>query len=356
MNMKQRMMSVVRGEKPDKVPFVQYSGIAGPNEEIWQQIGRENMGLLRWCGVHRVEAPNCRFEHEEHDRDGQRIWRNTLVTPEGKITEDRVRVPSMGGVSTFAKHYIETPADYHVLMAYLRDITVRMDANSVKQVIAEMGDNGLPHVSLGRTPFQQLWIQWVSMMHLSMHLAEEPELVDECMDLLGRVLLVAADAVLQAANEVDIPYIVIGDNITAPIIGEQRFRKYCVPYYREIADRLAEKHIPLFVHMDGDLKPLWEAIGESGVLGLDSLSPPPDNDTSVADAVSMWPDMRLQVNFPSSVHLAEAQTIYHEAREILEQGGHTGRLQIQISENMPPNTWQKSFPEIVKAIEDFGKP
>lgn len=353
MNMKQRMLSVIREGKPDRVPFVQYSNIAGPNEEIWKQIGKENMGLLRWCSVHRFEAPNCRFEHEEIVRDGQKVWRNTLVTPEGIITEDRVRVPSMGGVTTFAKHYIETTDDYRVLMAYLRDLTVVKDTNPVKQVIAEMGDDGLPHVSLGRTPYQQLWIQWASMMDLSMHLADEPELVEECMDLMGNVLLAASEVVLQAADEVEIPYVVIGDNITAPLIGERRFYKYCVPYYRAISERLAEKQIPLFVHMDGDLRPLWDAIGESGVKGLDSLSPPPDNDTSVADAVSVWPDMRLLVNFPSSVHLSDSETIYNRAIEILEQGGHTGLLQIQISENMPPNTWQKSFPEIVRAIGDW---
>jgi len=110
------------------------------------------------------------------------------------------------------------------------------------------------------------------------------------------------------------------------------------------------------VHMDGDLKPLWQAIGESGVRGLDSLSPPPDNDTSAAEAASMWPEMRLFVNFPSSVHLASPERIYDQAGEILEQAGHTGRLQIQISENVPPGVWRKSFPQIVQAIRDFGRP
>ena len=40
----------------------------------------------------------------------------------------------------------------------------------------------------------------------------------------------------------------------------------------------------------------------------------------------------------------------------LQQAGHTGRLQIQISENVPPGGWRKSYPEIVRAIRDFGKP
>ncbi len=62
------------------------------------------------------------------------------------------------------------------------------------------------------------------------------------------------------------------------------------------------------------------------------------------------------MNYPSSVHLKEPQAIYDQAMEILQQAGHTGRLQIQISENVPPGGWRKSFPEIVRAIRDFGKP
>jgi hypothetical protein len=45
---------------------------------------------------------------------------------------------------------------------------------------------------------------------------------------------------------------------------------------------------------------------------------------------------------------------YNTAAQILAEGGHSGRLQIQISENVPPEVWRKSFPQIVKAIRDFG--
>ena len=42
--------------------------------------------------------------------------------------------------------------------------------------------------------------------------------------------------------------------------------------------------------------------------------------------------------------------------DFLEQAGHSGRFQIQISENVPPFAWQQSYPEIVRAIRDFGPP
>ena len=356
MNMRERMLAVIRGYKPDRVPFVKYDTIAAPNEKIWDKIGKDNMGLLRWCTAHRFEHPNCHFEQEEIIRNGKRGWRNTMFTPAGSLFEEKLLVPNMGNVTGFAKHYIETLNDYKIFMAYLKDIIVMQDVTSIQKTIDDFGNIGLPHITLKRTPFQQLWTEWVSIMDLSMHLVDALELVEECMDLLGAVLLQVSEVVLRAADDLNIPYVVIGDNITAPLIGEERFRRYCLPYYNRVADRMAEKNIPLFVHMDGDLKPLWDAIGESSVSGLDSFSPLPDNDTSVFDAVSMWPDMRLLVNFPSSVHLADSKVIYKQAQEILSQGGHTGRLQIQISENMPPDVWQESFPQILRAVEDFGAP
>ena len=119
---------------------------------------------------------------------------------------------------------------------------------------------------------------------------------------------------------------------------------------------LDDVKILVCVHMDGDLKPLWDAIGELRVGGLDSFSLPPDNNTSVAQVIDMWPDKRLFVNFPSSVHLESPERIYEVALQILSEGKRTGRLWIQISENIPPGVWRKSYPQIVKAIEEFGRP
>jgi uroporphyrinogen-III decarboxylase len=186
----------------------------------------------------------------------------------------------------------------------------------------------------------------------------EPDMMEEVMAALADIQSRTYDLVADAVHELPIPYVNVGDNITAPMIGGRFFREYCLPGYRELAEKLdaTGKDIPIFVHMDGDLKPLWDAIAESPVRGLDSFSPPPDNDTRVADAVRLWPEMRLWLNFPSSIHLASEKRIYEVTREILEEGGHTGRLQIQISENVPPGVWRTSFPQIVRAIDDFGPP
>ena len=45
-----------------------------------------------------------------------------------------------------------------------------------------------------------------------------------------------------------------------------------------------------------------------------------------------------------------------QAEDLLAAGGHSGRLQIQVSENVPHHAWRTSFAAIADAIDDFGVP
>jgi len=355
MTNRERLLAIAQGRELDRVPFIQYDGIAAPNEEIWPVLGRNNMGLLRWSNVHRFAHPHCHFEVQETEQDGRRGRRTILHTPAGQLVEECLYQATYN-VAAIRQHYIRDLADYRVFMAYLRDIVVLPDVERFWRDYRELGDDGLPLVAVERTPFQQLWIQWVSLEDLCAHMADDPDLVEECIGLLAQIERQVYAVVRRAAESAPIPFVDIPDNITAPVIGLRHFKRYCLPLYQELSGMLAERGVPVFVHMDGYLKPLWSVIGETGIGGIDSLSPPPDNDTSAGDVVRLWPGMRVFLNFPSSVHIAEPAAIYEQAARILAEAGHSGRLSIQISENVPPGVWRRSFPEIVRAIDDFGRP
>ena len=348
--MRERILDVIQGRKPDRVPFVMYDGVLPP-KEVQAHLGRERVGLLRWSGIHRVEHPNCHFEAKEYYVGEAKWLRNTLHTPVGSIYEERAFEPAYGS-SSIRKHYVQEPEDYPVLWAYLEDSMILEDYDRYHRDQAELGDDGVPLVAIERTPWQQLWVQWVGLDHLAFHVADYPDRFERTIEMLRQ----RARQTFELAYRSPAPLIDFPDNITAPAVGLQRFREYCVPMYDELADMLAERDAPVFVHMDGDLKPLWPAINESKVGGLDSFAPAPDNDTTVAEAVAMWPDKRLWVNFPSSVHLRSYEGVRAVAEEILEAGGHTGRLQIQVSENVPHAVWRTSLPAIVDAIDAFGAP
>jgi len=351
MTMRRRMLAVLTGQPHDRVPFVQYRGMA-PTAEAWELVGRENLGLLGWSGVYSCQTPNCHSETEQFELDGNTARRTTLHTPEGELQEVWVDAAIAAHLH---EHYIKEPADYRALMALVRDRQYRPEPAGWLAAWNDIGEDGLPHTSLGRTAYQQLWIEWVNPTDLAAHMADEPALMEEVFatldEAMEKVFAVACEVVRQAP----VPYLVLPDNITAPMIGERYFRRFCVPMYRRLREMLdaVGSDIPVAVHADGELKPLWKAFGESGVGWIDSMSPPPDNNTSVADALREWPNTGVGINFPSSIHLKDEEAIYQATMEILEQGGRSHRLQIQISEDFPPDAWRKSYPQIVRAIDDF---
>jgi len=347
MSMRERILAVVQGREHDRVPFVMYEGIL-PVGQVQDVLGRECIGILRWSRVHREEHPHCHVETTEWIEDGTRWQRNTLHTPDGVLYQDRAFEAAYGS-SSVRKHYIEDISDYRAFWAYLNDCIILADYDRYYQDAKDLGETGVPLVAVERTPYQQLWVQWVGLDTLGFHMVDAPDIMSRTMDLLRE----RARGIFAIAAASPAPFIDFPDNITAPAIGPERFERYCVPLYNELAEMLGPER-PVFVHMDGDLKPLWDAIGRSRVGGLDSLAPAPDNDTSVSDAVRLWPDMKLFVNFPSSVHLLPAQAVGEEAMRILDAAGDTGRLQIQVSENVPHSVWRTSLPAIAAAIQEFA--
>lgn len=351
MTNRERLLAVLQGREHDQVPFVQYDNCASLNRNVWELLGRNAMGILRWSSATKVEYPNCSIDSEYYRQDGLKARRNVLRTPKGALTEEVLYEP-MYGAGSIKKHYVGSEKDYPVLLSYLRDVVVLPDPDHLAKDDWDMGDDGLPHVAVQRSPYQQLWIQWVALEDLVLHLADFPDLMAEVIGELDRI----QRDIFRIVAKAPVPYVVFPDNITAPPIGEANFRKYCIPQYTELAGMLADRKIPVFVHMDGYLKPLWKAIAVSGVEGMDSMSPPPDNDTGAGDAVREWPRMRVFLNFPSSVHVADPAEVYRRTQTILQEAGHSGRLEIQLSENIPPGYWRRSFPQIARAIREFGRP
>ena len=60
---------------------------------------------------------------------------------------------------------------------------------------------------IGRTPYQELWVDWVSMEDLSFHLVDIPDLLDEIMHMMGENLLKKAVLVAELSDTIEIPYV-----------------------------------------------------------------------------------------------------------------------------------------------------
>ena len=354
MTNRERMLRIVRGGEIDRIPFVHQSYLAAPNEEIWELVGREKVALSAWTGVHGCINEKCKRFSEERIENGKKITRETIITPKGTIWQDSVYIEAYD-TQGVVKHFVETEEELEILTEYFRHFKVYPDLTNYFGTLRYLGDDGVPYVNTERTPYQLLVTEYANIESLSYIMADSPEIFEEACDVLGKHFLDVADVIagVGRATDIDIPIVNIPENITAPLIGKRLYREYCMPYYKALKEKIQGLGITVYSHIDGELKGIWDEIKESAIDGIDSFTPAPTGDTSISEALGLWENGRIMCNFPSSVHVSSEEEIYNTAAQILKDGGHSGRMWIAISENVPKNAWRKSFKQIVRAIDDF---
>ncbi len=138
------------------------------------------------------------------------------------------------------------------------------------------------------------------------------------------------------------------------MIGYDRFVRYVAPCYNRLAERLHSKGKRLGSHLDGNLKPLKEAVGETALDFIEAYNPPPDGDLSIREARRCWGSKVIAINFTSSIHLTSPEAIAGHTRQLLEDAAPGTGFVVGITENIPDHVWQKSLPVVLKTLRNWG--
>ena len=144
----------------------------------------------------------------------------------------------------------------------------------------------------------------------------------------------------------------LGANVSADVVGNERYREYLMPEYAELRRALRGTDKRVFVHMDGRLASLTDAIAEAEFDIVEALTPPPMGDLSVETAREAWPDKALWINFPGSVLLESAEVVEAHTRELVRQAGNKRGFIIGVTEDAPMEPLERSLEAIARVLSD----
>ena len=136
------------------------------------------------------------------------------------------------------------------------------------------------------------------------------------------------------------------------VMGRERFQEYVLPLYREAVEELHRYGKLLGAHLDGNNAGWADLVAGSGLDYVEAFTPD-DTDMTMEDAVDVWKEKILWINFPSSVHLASTETIERKTEEIVVSLRKHGRVIIGITEDIPADHWQRSLGAISRVINRF---
>lgn len=277
--------------------------------------------------------------------EGKRFIRHEAYTPAGNVKE----VLSTGGsfgTNLRKEFYIKKPEDYKVVEFMIRNTIYSPNYESFLEIEKDMGEDGYVAGKLGYTPMQEMIILLMGTKQFAIDFYEHPDLIDS----LYNTMVVKRRERYQIAAESPAEVIWYGDNITSEIIGLERFQKYVINCYKELASYLHPKGKFLAVHMDGKLNHLKNAIASSDVDIIEAFTPPPDGDLTIVEARKLWKDKILWINYPASLHLKSPEEIRIFTLEILRQAAPGDRFLIGNTENLTPNVWHRFMTTVAEVL------
>jgi uroporphyrinogen decarboxylase len=182
--------------------------------------------------------------------------------------------------------------------------------------------------------------------------ADEPELVEETLEMIGERMVRYFDI---CAAHPNVNALIHSDDWgfkTGPIISPAQLREYIIPWHKKVVEICHRHGKPVILHSCGKLDAVWEDIIE---LGYDAKHSFEDGATSIEDSLRRWGD-RMPLLGGIDLDFLCRQTpdeIYARARALLDQTAEKGGYALGSGNSIPDYIPLEKFFAMNRAALDY---
>ena len=261
-----------------------------------------------------ADEPSVKAEGEWHGD----VYSTRWVTPVGTL-EQRNRHTSLA--SHTDKYPVEKPEDIPAMEYILRGRTWWFDNEAFEKGNAEIGDRAAPMIFIPRINMQRLFIEIMGVENTLYALADDREMVEGLIRTIDETDRLMLDVVAESP----VPIINFGDNVDHHFLPPNLFERYVLPEYQRRAEFFRKAGKFTHAHWDGNIKLLLPYARQTGLDGIEALTPIPQGDITIEEMKEALGDMVLLDGIPMTWFLP------HETNEDLE------RVTRQVIETFSPN-------------------
>jgi hypothetical protein len=372
MSLRERILSVYRGEAPDCVPYMLDLShwFYHRNRLPWDLSVAYERPEVELIDYHRKAGagfymPNLgSFYAVEYEPDVQAetrkerrgetveiVWR--FVTPLGEI--ERRRVWEDASYSwAIPKWGIQTQGDLRVLGHALGARIYRPLWHRYQAWVDAVGDMGVVYLSAGYSAMGHLLNYWLGVTGTAYATADWPVALDEVVEQINENNLLLID--LLAASPAEI--IIMGDNFSSDIQSPRFFDRWSRAYYVEAVRRLHAAGKFVAVHIDGKLRGALGMIQQIGADCGDAITPAPMGDlTPLQCRQEAGPDFILSGGVAPNLWLPEtdAETFRRAVLDWLDLRRFGPRLIANAGDQVPPNALEERIEIMRDLVEAHGR-
>ncbi len=346
MTPRERFLAALSGELPDRLSVTIWNNkLLGGDFD--RQLLAMDVCIINKSSVWRQVFNGVKREYcDTIAPDGHIIRQTNYSTPAGDLTTFEHIFPHTVWIE---KYLYSEAADFPALEALINAREYQPDFQRFADDDRKYGDHSIARPTTIHSPMHELIYEFMGIENFSIAWAENRQQLLHLHEVLTedwrkRLQMTASSPAL---------YATIDGNTELAIVGEERFTKY---YFPRIEEACAIMHAAgkfAGAHLDGHNKRLAPLIAKTSLDYIESFTPPPDGDFSVAKARELWKDKTLLVHFPSSMHLYGIEAMRTHVLEILHQAAPGDRFSIGTSEDVP-NRGAQTLLDLYRILDEFS--
>jgi len=286
MTSRDRLLAALHGELPDRLPWAPEFNmvfgervlreIPGPPfaaEDAYIEVCRR----MRAECLMRVDAVAVRYPNVEvvEAREGDEVTR-TFRTPDRDLTL-RARMIADIGVEMEHEHMVRTVEDVRAYQFMYEDAVYAPRYDFVRERMAAMGEAGLITIFGPPTPLLDLIMFQIRLPTIYFLMEDHPAEMEGLLEAMHRRNCEYYEIAAAAPGEVVRSF----EDTSTTLISPELYRRWCLRQLQDYRD-ICHAHGKLFVpHMCGLLRGVLAELKETGVDGIEAVTPPPVGDCPI---------------------------------------------------------------------------
>lgn len=292
MTPRERLLAVLNGKTPDKVPFAPFSELL-PRGAFERELRNRGMGLVH----HHTSVVNSLKDITEIRKniDGKSI--TIYQTPVGEVSTSFVFKHGVSNDGSVQSEYmIKAVEDYAATIAYLDATVFDVDTYDNTYLTDIIGDDGILHTWSFEPPYMgaQYYLGFEKWIYDQQDYSDSFKAL---LDALERMQERRMSCVIKAPEDI------VNIANLAGNFSPDAFERDMLPYCRKYASLLSAHGIKTTLHADASNMNMFKyLVPKTGINIVEAFTPPPVGDLSLAEARRCWGDaITIWINFPESV-------------------------------------------------------